>query len=60
VEEVVVGDTLEEEAVLNRVELVDLVIVTQLDVHQQITEYLPTVIKEMAQFLSLMDWYIHT
>lgn len=54
------GDTLEEEAVLNRVELVDLVIVTQLDVHQQITEYLPTVIKEMAQFLSLMDWYIHT
>ena len=53
------GATLVAVAVLNRVELADLAFVTQRIVHQQITEYLPTIIKEMVQLLSLMDWYIY-
>ena len=39
--------TLEAAVELNRAELVDLVIATHRIAHQQVTEYLPTVIKGM-------------
>lgn len=42
------GVTLEAAVVLNQAELVDLVIVTRRIAPQQVTEYLPTVIKEMV------------